>query len=1131
MATYFSNRTGNWTSASTWLTAAAGTFTPTGSAGTPPQSFGYDKIFIRKNHVVTYDTSGVFGDGGTGLVGNNVNITSSSIILSGGTLRASRTQNTALTALGVIWVASGSTATDNGSFWDWGTLNDPISAVTSTISMSGIAAGQSGFYAQQNGSFTSSNSACFCGLEKTRNTFLTLSANTAQNKITVDSCRNWSVGDTIVIESDTTSTIRTLTGAKIQSIAGNEITLDTNVNFARLSGTRVGNFTSTVTYKTLESSLLAFGIACMGTPNSTFQVSYISVENINDTGWRIGPGAGVGFPAGAVYMHTEFQRRVPIFRGVAYQHTDPVNFASHLFAAKFITDSELIIDDCAANVQRQTTLGNVFNLQTNTFVRVKNSVVYKAARIINPGALYKVTFDDCYLNSDLQISTDVAVGNSVQFNRCRLRTNGPLVALANISSLKFNNCNIATLFSSAMFSNAFNSFGEYSLLNCTLNNTALSAYAFSTTTNKTLNDAGVAINVFNPNNNNTFTNFNYYYHSTPSSSIRKNGITSLSFRPKVPNTAFSKTFTVPAVEGVTQKIKGNLRFDTNYGTTTPPSISFSGAVASTTFTSPASANTWNSFEYDLTPTYTGDIEILLTGISTLSTGFVYLDGLIFDPFIKDVRWYGFEFDKNFYRTADTLTTLTENQASSVDITNLDRLYDASNYWTINNPLSTSYLDLYTRNGDILNFGNRNIVFNNSASTNVAYSSASNTVTIKTPLLSSGNNFIGLRTTGTITVSANSSFSYIDIYGNISQQTPVSLSGVYMEGTLSYNTGVDTAIEYIDCTMDTVQNLSDGLVTIKKTNSTITNGNDPEILDFVPTLLDIQNLNGGYIAIFDDTGTRRYYQNSNEEIVLPFDAQGTWRYHIARYGYIFIQDNFLVAGGTITINPDYIADTFVDSNAATVAAYTDLDTVQKIYNYLNYYTTTSDGIEYDPFYSRAFGSLTINKNVNLDRTAASILTYNGSTLLTLKCTGLSEEILFASNGNIIAQNGTTYSDDVKIRAANLDSELILGGITSLTLYPTPEDRDNNTDAGEILTGTIYRFLYGSTTPLGVLLEDFLYSRINITGSILLNDAAIVQGTNELDFGTTGTLQQIINNQKVINVGVQKASKLIPHTTNI
>jgi hypothetical protein len=108
---------------------------------------------------------------------------------------------------------------------------------------------------------------------------------------------------------------------------------------------------------------------------------------------------------------------------------------------------------------------------------------------------------------------------------------------------------------------------------------------------------------------------------------------------------------------------------------------------------------------------------------------------------------------------------------------------------------------------------------------------------------------------------------------------------------------------------------------------------------------------------------------------------------------------------------------------------------------------------------------------------------------------------------------------------------MSGVTTLTLYPSPEDRDYNTNRGEILTGTIYRFLYGSTTPLGVLLQNFLYNRVNVSGTTLLNDTAIVTGINVLQFETTGTLQQIINNQKTINIGIQKASKLIPHTTNI
>ena len=1130
MATYISNQTGNWTSASTWLTAAAGTFTPTASAGAAPQSGGGDKIVIRSPHVVTYNTSGTFGDGGNGLVGATVTVSSGSIILSGGTLKASRTQNTALTAFGTIFVA-GNTTGATGSFLDWGTLNDPVSAVTSTISMSALSAGMAGVYVQGGVStITVTNSACFCGLEKTRNTFLTLSAAAGQPVITVDSCRNWANNDFILIESDTTSTSRTLS-ARISNISGNTITLDANVNFARLSGTRVGNFTSTVTYKTAEGSPAAYGVFINGTTNGIYQFSYMTCENLWDALRRSDTGGTVATVYGSIFYRSAYNLTQATLRGIAIQQLLTNTGAMYGIAVDGVPYDEVVIDDIAFNGQTANSNGRgmcFFN--TNVFVKLTNSVCYKSYYAYVNTSVYKATINNCYLNSEFYIN----MGNTGVYNilnNCRIRTNSPFSYWDNLVNLQLNNCNITSLSGRAIVTNTSNSFGDITLNNCTLNNIPLSSYTLDVATTRTLADANY--NIFNPNNNNTFTTFNYFHHATTNSSIRKNGLTSLSFRPKIPNTAFVKTFTVAAIQGVTQKIKGNLRFDSAYGNTTPPSITFGGAVATTTYTSPAVANTWNGFEYDFTPTYTGDIEIKLTGTSTLSTGFVYLDGLNLDPFIKDTRWYGYQVDKNAYRTADTLTTLTENQVSSVDITNLDRLYDASNYWTISNPLSTSYLDLFTKNGDILNFGNRNIVFNNSASTNFAYASASNTITIKTPLLSSGNNFIGLRTTGTISISSNSNVSYVDIYGNINQQTPTSLSGVYMEGTLSYNTGADTSIEYIDCSMDTVQNLGGGFITIKKTNSTITNGNDQEILDYVPTLLNIQNLYDGSIAIFDNTGTRRYYQNAPADniIVLPSTATGTWRYHIARYGFAFIQENFVVDGGTKTINPDYNPDNFVTGDRTTTAAYTDLNSTQKIYNYLSYYSTTSEGIEYDPFYDKAFGSITINKNITLNATAASVFSYNGTNLVTLKCTSLNEDVLFVSSNNVTYINGTTLSDDVRVRAANLDSELLMSGVTTLTLYPSPQDRDDNTNAGEILTGTIYRFLYGSTTPLGVPLVNFLYNRVNVSGTILLNETAIVTGRNELQFETTGTLQQIINNQKTINIGIQKASKLIPHTTNI
>jgi hypothetical protein len=1136
MATYISNGSGDWTTIP-WLTAATGTLGPTAPAAGSPPSFGYDKIVIRQGNNVTYNTSGVFGDGTSGNTLGTItpNIASASIILSGGRLRASRTQNTGLTALGTIWVAAGTAATAN-SFLDWGTLSDPVSSVSSTISLSCSRLGSAVIYIQSSsgGTATFSNSACFCGIEKTRNTFLTLPAAASQNIIRVDSCTNWLTGDFIAIESDNTNTTRSLS-ARISFVDFNnkQVTLNTNLNFARLSGTRVGNFTSTVTVKSLESSPLAVGFNILGGTNSIYQFSNITLENFTpswvraDTGGSAGPNINIQTSIGALWYNSTFNLTQPVLRKIACLQTHPTGSQGTHIAITDVPFGEIVLDDISIFSSGGSSA--IMNFSSTTIVKALNSVSYRCNVPVAANG-FRNTIENCYLNAETSIFSNSLNAVNLLVNNSRLRSNSQLFNFDNSNSGKFNSCSLIYGTDRFILSNNNNAYGTHTFSDCTISN-PVSSYGFSTPTARTVSDASV--NIYNPNNNGTSTSFNYFYHLSANPTIRKNSITSMMFRPKVPSTAFVKTFTVPAIQGVTQKIKGNLRFDSAYGIATPPSITFGGAVANTTFNCPAVIDTWNSFEYDLTPTFTGDLEITVTGTSTLSTGYVYLDGLILDPFIKDTRWYGFEVDKNAYRTVDTLTTLTENQVSSVDITNLDRLYDASNYWTINNPLSTSYLDLYTKNGDILNFGNRNIIFDNSASTNFAYASASNTITIKTPLLSSGNNFIGLRTTGTISVSSNSNFSYIDIYGNINQPTPISLSGVYMEGTLSYSTNSNTAIEYIDCAMDTVQNLSAGFVTIKKTNSTITNGNDPEILDYVPTLLNIQNLYDGSIAIFDNNGTRQYYQNAPADniIVLPSTATGTWRYHIARYGFAFIQENFVVDGGTKTINPDYNPDTFVTGDRVTTAAYTDLNSTQRIYNYLSYYSTTSEGIEYDPFYDKAFGSITINKNVTLNTTAASVFSYNhGASLVTLKCTSLNEDVLFVSSNNVTI-NGTTLSDDVRVRAANLNSELLMSGVTSLTLYPSPEDRDDNTNIGEVLTGTIYRFLYGSTTPLGVLLENFIYNRVNVSGTILLNDTAIVTGRNVLQFETTGTLQQIINNQKTINLGIQKASKLIPHTTNI
>jgi hypothetical protein len=1145
MATYISNQTGNWSSASTWLTAAVGTFSPTAAAGAPPQSLGYDKIVIRQGHTVTYDVDGAFGDGGLGVITgtNTLNILSAGMILSGGCLRASRTQSTNLTAIGMIWVAGDLAATTN-SFFDWGSQYDPVSAVNATIHLSGAWNGYSGIYVRGGTTTTTSNSATFWGLEKTKNTFLTVSAAAGANQITVDDPYNWKVDDELVIESDTNNVTRSLSGIRIQSISDKTITISPTLNFDRLIGTRVGNFTSTVTYKSLDSlsGSTGYGIYIFGLANGIYQFGYMSMENINDGAYRTGSGSTAERHvalAACLHYAPQYNKVQAIFKGCSWKQVKPVTTALSFINIANSSSDPVLINDCLVYSSESIGSSRGFMMGANAIQKYTNCVVYRGfiALMFNTG--YYGLVDNCYFNSSNTCVGGIGTSNgiSVVINNSRLRTTGQLFQTDNLLDLKFNNCEVVLGSATPITLATTNAYGDTTLSNCTIINATSATYTINANT-LTIKDAD--INIFNPNNSNAYINFNGYHYAESNNSTRKNGIASYSIRPKLAATSFMKTFSVPATQGVSQRIKGNIRFDSFYGTSNPPYLVFTNAVSDYTVTVPAIANIWHSFDIELTPNITGNIDMQIIGQSPSTTtavgsGYVYIDGLILDPFIKDIRWYGFQFDKNFYRTVNTLTTLTENQVSALDVvTNLDYLYDAASYWSVTNPASSSYIDLFTVNGTVLDFGNRNFIINNTG-TGFSYSSATNTITLDAPSLSAGTNFNTLKTTGTITLSTGV-ISNIDVNANLVQTTPTNLTGIYMlssSNTLTYNTNTPIEVEYTNCTMVGVQNNGTAIVTIKRTNSTVTES-DLQVETYAPTLIHL-TLQGGYIALYDNTLTRQYFQNTDGTIVLPANATGNWSYKIARYGYQLVAGNFTVnpaIGGTIDIAPSYIPDTFINENSVSVvSAYTDLNTVSKIHDYLSYYLTTSEGIDYGILDSESFGVLSFYGNLVVSATANSIVDYNsGTNTLILKSTSLNDDTIFVVSSAFTQDGGNTIGDNLKIRATNIDSEFYFSNVNSITFYPTQSDRDNNTNAGPTATGTIYRFKYGSTVS-GVTLSGFAYSRVTIDSILLLDASVINSGSNTIDFGTTGVLQSIIANQKIINTGVQKASKLIPHTTNV
>ena len=470
-------------------------------------------------------------------------------------------------------------------------------------------------------------------------------------------------------------------------------------------------------------------------------------------------------------------------------------------------------------------------------------------------------------------------------------------------------------------------------------------------------------------------------------------------------------------------------------------------------------------------------------------------------------------------------TFAYNASAYSGFDTTQKIYNYLSYYTTTSA-GLNFSSFYSY-GATLNVESNNIILFDSALSPFSYDG---TTFVLSSLNLSG---AAITTTGTIGLSGNSIVSDIILTSEILDQTPSNLTNVTINGILKYNTDSPATVTYTNSTVNEVVNDGTGIVLIQRINSSINNATDPQIDDYAPTIINVTP-NGSSVAIYNNIGTREYFITSNSTVVLPSNATGTWTYKVAKYGYELVLGSFVVnssTGGTVDINPNYVPDTFITEQDATiVAAYTDLNSTARIHDYISYIRTTSAGIDYGTLHTQSFGTLTFNHDLALDSDAVTIFDYSGG-VITLKSSAITDNIIYFVVGDFIQLNSNTISDGVKIRANNLDSEFYFANVDSLVFFPTENDRNNNTNPGPTITSeTIYRFLYGATVS-GVTFSGNIYIRVTVAGTTLLNTTALNQGSNTIDFGTTGNIQVIINNQKVINAGVQKASKLIPHSTNI
>jgi len=864
MATYISNQTGLWSSASTWLTAAAGTLTPTGAAGAAPQSFGGDKIIIKNPHVVTYDVQGCFGDetstygSGTGTTATGLlSISANSICLSGGTLKADRTSNVELTARGTIVIGVSGTL-------DWGTTADPLLSganitlhYMSQLSALSASLGAAGLYlygpVAENTSFY--NNIYLNGKPRLRNTFLSVSAASAATVISVLSSTGWQIGDRLVIATDyitniASTTTGVLSSTIIQSMTGNNITISPALNTSKSAGTPVSNFTRNVNIKSYNPTYASYGVFCNVGLVNTIDINNIHFEGVGNgiaftqggvtttTGWTFYSYTGVrntttqtGNPLGALSFSATYAQISPFtMKGIVIDN--PIGSALHYSIylngkwAEFFT-----IDDYAGFFPN--TNAYFIGLNSQASLILKNSTCHRSGIGIqlNTAVPNTVVVDNCYIDGFTTTLGSTLNGLILNVTNSRLRTSNYISPLDAVQSATIKNTTIYHTNSAGLIiSNNPNASGSLNFSNCNFyyntgtTNTLLSSVTKTATgqTNKSAQTAEITI--FQPNGNLfDYRRFNYYHYSQADLNIRNRGITSYRIKPERANTQFYNYFTTAGTADTPLRIKGSLRFDTNYGTANPPSITFTGAgvITNNTFTCGPTANVWQDFDLTLTPTTTDDITISITCQSTLTTGNVWLDGVPIYPYIQNVRHYGFLFDKTIDRTVNTLNTLTENQVSALStVSNLDYLYDAASYWSVTNPASSSYIDLFTVNGSILDFGSKDLIVNSSG-TGFIYSSAANTLTINTPILSSGVNFNTLKTSGLITLSGTSTLNNITINANVSSLNVSNLNNVTISKLLSYNTNSPSSVIYTNCVITSATNTGSANVTIKKINSTVT----------------------------------------------------------------------------------------------------------------------------------------------------------------------------------------------------------------------------------------------------------------------------------------------------------------------
>ena len=266
----------------------------------------------------------------------------------------------------------------------------------------------------------------------------------------------------------------------------------------------------------------------------------------------------------------------------------------------------------------------------------------------------------------------------------------------------------------------------------------------------------------------------------------------------------------------------------------------------------------------------------------------------------------------------------------------------------------------------------NLVFNSAASSMWSYNASTNTLTVNSAtVLATGLNNSTINTTGTITTTGTQlTCLYVDSQGNSAR--------------LNYG-GLDSSTVYLSDNTNSQQDL-------------------------------VFNKTGAYI-----------------EYILP-TATGTWNWVVERFGYNRQTSGVQwTGGGDFSAIINYSQDTNISvTNMTTVAAYSVLDTVDKLYDYAAYKRTLSP--QYN-LISASGGIARLSCNLVIDKNATSVWNYDSvSNTLTIKATNLAKgsTLTTVSTAGTITLNNSATIDALYIDSSGSSTDLNFTNLLNTTV---------------------------------------------------------------------------------------------------